>query len=370
MSFIELNTVEKMLLALLRASLHQEKAESSFFSGVSVSEWRQCYQLAAKHGVMAVAWEGVMTLPVSLQPPKALKLNWGLAVEAYEKRYRHYCETVNQLSNFYAEHGIAMLQLKGVGYSHLYPVPSHREGGDIDIYTYAAEGSSLTDAEAHDLADQLIREKGIPVDTEHGVKHSIFTYQGISIENHKAFLNVERYDVAPQVERILKETMMPQPTPLEVGQVLTPSVAFNTLFISFHALGHFPGLLRLHHLYDWAVLIKRYGVQIPGEIKDRPLLNGIAAMTQLCNHFFGTTVAVEGDEKVAEMICEDMFRPKYPNDVPISNRLGILIFKTRRMMYGYRMKNAVLHYPLWKRIWGSIVSHIKEPETIFSRKHR
>ena len=369
MSALELNMVEKMLLALLRSSLHQKEAETVFFSNVSLEEWKQCYQLAAQHGVMALAWEGVMTLPDALRPPKALKVNWGLAVEDYERKYRRYCRTDDKLSKFYAKHGIAMVQLKGVGYSHLYSIPSHREGGDIDIYTFAAEGSGMTDAEANALADRLMLEKGIDVDMSHNVKHSCFTYQGITIENHKAFLDVEQYDVAPLVEKILKRCMDPQITSLDEGQVLTPSVAFNTIFIAFHALGHFPGLLTLHHLYDWAVLIKRYGVQLPDELKDKSLLDGIAALTHLCNEFLGTSVPVERGKETSEIIKVDMLRPKYPNNVPVSGKIAILIFKTKRMLHAYRLKNIIMHYPLWKCIWGSIVTHIKEPKTIFNRKH-
>lgn len=367
--FITLNKVEKMLLALLRSSLHQEEVDTSYFHDVTLEEWRLCRRLAAHHGVMALAWEGVCLLPPAQRPPKRIMVNWGLAVETYERKYRRYCQTIDELSKFYASHGIRTLQLKGVGYSSLYSVPSHREGGDIDIYTYATEGSGMTDAQANALADSLMKEKGIKVDDSHNVKHSSFTYQGITVENHKTFLNVERYNVAPQVEKMLKRCMNPQVTPLLEGEVLTPSVAFNTLFISFHALGHFPGMLNLHHLYDWAILIKQYGIQLPDDLKDPLLLQGIAAITHLCNRFLGTDVQMDGGEKVAAIIWKDMFRPKYPNDVPVSNKIGILVFKTKRMIYTHHLKSSIIYFPLWKRIWTSIVSHIKEPQTIFKRKH-
>ena len=361
----EFNTVEKMLLALLRSSLHQQEAETAFFLDVSLEEWKQCYQLAAQHGVMALAWEGVMTLPDALRPLKALKVNWGLAVEAYERKYRRYCRTADELSRFYAQHGIAMVQLKGVGYSHLYPIPSHREGGDIDIYTYAAEGSGMTDAEANALADRLVIETGMAIEKEHSIKHSTFVFQGITIENHKTFLDVKLYDVAPQVEKILKRIMNPQTISLVEGQVLVPSVAFNTLFIAFHALGHFPGLMTLHHLYDWAVLIQRYGVQLPEELKDDSLLDGIAALTHLCNELLGTSVEVQRGKETACMIKENMFRPKYLNDVPVTGRINILIYKMKRMLHAYYLKSSILHYPLWKRICGSIMLHVKHPEIVF-----
>lgn len=97
---------------------------------------------------MALAWDGIQTLPACLQPPKALKLNWAMAVENYEKRYRRYCHTIAELSAFYKIHGITTVQLKGVGLSTYYPIPSHREGGDIDIFTYSADHSRKSDAEA------------------------------------------------------------------------------------------------------------------------------------------------------------------------------------------------------------------------------
>ncbi|MCS3155123.1 nucleotidyltransferase family protein [Phocaeicola dorei] len=43
--------------------------------------------------------------------------------------------------------------MKGVGLSTYYPIPSHREGGDIDIFTYSADHSRKSDAEANLLAD-------------------------------------------------------------------------------------------------------------------------------------------------------------------------------------------------------------------------
>ena len=104
--------------------------------------------------------DGLITLPTELQPPKSLKINWWLAVERCEKRYRYYCRVISDLSTFYATHGITAVQLKGVGFANNYPIPSHREGGDIDIFTYSADSSGLSDREANSLADKLMRGRG------------------------------------------------------------------------------------------------------------------------------------------------------------------------------------------------------------------
>ena len=93
--------------------------------------------------------------------------------------------------------------MKGVGLSTYYPIPSHREGGDIDIYTFSADKNRMTDEQANRLADELMERQGIPIEM-HSYKHSNFYYKGIPVENHKVFLNVEHYPIAVQVDALLK----------------------------------------------------------------------------------------------------------------------------------------------------------------------
>ena len=368
MKTVALNTSERMLFALLRASLHQKEAELAFFQQVSEEDWKQCYRLAAKQGVMALAWDGIITLPADLQPPRALKLTWGMAVQDYEAKYARYCRTIQELSAFYAEHGIVTVQMKGVGLSSYYPVPAHREGGDIDIFTFSADKSKMTDVEAKRLADQLMMQQGIEVEL-HSYKHSNFYYKGIPIENHKFFLNVEHYPVAAQVNELLKQCLQPQATKLLEGEcnILTPSSAFNTLFLAFHASQHYGSGIALHHLCDWAMLVKRYGLQLPQELTDKHFLGAIAAFTQLCNRYLGTEVEVTGGKELADEILEEILHSRFPHKegVPVKGKWNIFIYKTRRFLYMSKVSNRILYLPLWKRIWKSVVAHVCHPETIF-----
>ena len=83
---IILDKPEQMLFALLRSALNSTKPVSEIlFTDISPALWQACYKLACTQGVMALAWDGIQTLPACLQPPKALKLNWAMAVENYEK---------------------------------------------------------------------------------------------------------------------------------------------------------------------------------------------------------------------------------------------------------------------------------------------
>lgn len=361
------NAAVEMLFALLRASLHGKDVETDFFVQATDDDWKECHRLAVMQGVMALAWDGVSALPKHLQPAKGLKLKWAMAVEAYEKKYARYCQTVAELSDFYQKHGIVTVQLKGVGLSTYYPNPAHREGGDIDIFTYSADTDKLTDAEANLLADNLMKEQGIEVDM-HSPKHSNFYYKGIPIENHKTFLNVERFEVAKQVERLLKQVLHPQATALLDGavRILTPSAAFNTLFLSFHSAQHYGCGLALHHLCDWAMLIARHGLQIPDALTDSRFREAMLALTELCNRYLGTAVQVTGGEALAnEMIGEILFPAYTQNGVALKGKIKVFVYKTKRFFYMSRLNNRILYLPLWKRIWESAVLHLRRPDTIF-----
>lgn len=376
---MELNTSEKMLMALLCGSLNKKTVDISCFKEATEDDWGKCYRLSRQHGVMALAWDGTKTLPEKLQVPCDLRIVWALAVEKYEKKYVRYCRTIDELTALYAKYGIATVQLKGVGLSTYYPIPSHREGGDIDIFTYSADRKCMTDEQANHLADELMEKQGVQVEM-HSYKHSNFYYKDIPIENHKVFLNVKQHEVISQADIWLKESMNPMEVQLVDGtyRIWMPSSTFSTLFLAFHSLAHYGSGMALHHLCDWAVLIKCYGVEFPDALKDKSFLRAVAAMTTLCNRYLGTSTNVTDQrwgkalkmaevEAFADEMLDEILHSHFPHKAKVSvkGKWNILLYKTRRFLYMARTKNRILYLPLWKRIWVSVVAHFRRPETIF-----
>jgi hypothetical protein len=357
---------EQMLFALLRASLHERETETTPFKEATDTDWELCYQTATAQGVMALAWDGVVRLPKELQPKLILKVAWAMAVEHYEEQYMRYCNTLNEITSLYAKHGIATVQLKGIGFSTLYPNPSHREGGDIDIYTYSADKSKLTDEEAAKLSDRLIQEQGIEVDC-HSYKHSNFYFQGIPFENHKLFLNVKHFKEAVLANEILFRELNPQQVKLAKGEVLVPSPAFNTLFIAFHALQHYNDGISLHHLCDWAMILKHYGLNMPGELHYKKFLEGVKGMTVLCNRHLGTSVEVSGGEKVAKDMLTEILNTPYASQPADKGRVGIVIYKVKRLLHKHRIQNSVFDVSLIKQMWKLVIKYIQHPTALFKQ---
>ena len=115
------------------------------------------------------------------------------------------------------------------------------------------------------------------------------------------------------------------------------------------------------------MLLKRYGLVLPEELKDKRFLEAIAAFTHLCNRYLGTSVKVTGGEALADEILEEVLHPRYPHKmgVPVKGKWNILVYKTRRFLYMSKVSNRILYLPLWKRIWKSVIAHLQRPETIF-----
>ncbi len=365
---MELKRHEEMLFALLKHAINGIEIQEELFSGCSPEDWRRCYALACDQGVMGVAWDSVMSLPSGLQPEKSVKLGWALAVENYSKIYRRYCDAVAELSAIYAEKGIATVQLKGVGLSTYYPVPERRQGGDIDIYTYSTDPSVLTDREANELADKLMRDRGIEVDM-HSYKHSNFFYKGIPIENHKFFANVEHYSAAKDAEVLLHENFRPCKVTLAGNhEILVPSPEFNSIFIILHALQHFTSGLALHHLCDWACVLKKIGPGLPLSIGDARFNHAVRAVNLICAEYLGTDLQEEGaDGELCDVIMQEILRPKFRKGEMPDNPLGVLWYKTRRFAYSARLMGKVWNTTVLQAVWQSVVSHIKHPGTILAR---
>ena len=79
------------------------------------------------------------------------------------------------------------------------------------------------------------------------------------------------------------------------------------------------------------MILKHYGLLLPGDLDYKPFLQGVYGMTQICNRYLGTSVPVSGGEKVAKEMFEEIMHPKYASIVPTNNKIGIVFYKLRRI---------------------------------------
>lgn len=240
------------LFDLLKIALWNKQPEQDY-ALFSDADWQAVYRLAIEQGVRGPVFEGIIKLKEEVQPNEELMLTWAANIKYLEERRNHNTNTLLCIREELAQKGIDMLLLKGKSLAEFFPTPAYREYGDIDIFLFGKwkEG------------DAFFKEKGTFIkDTP---KHAVFTFQGVSVENHRRFIdlveernifNKKRYDAFEKVEQLLHEILADEPhCTLQDYDVRVPSPTFNFLFLLMHAGVHLGDELAVRHLCDWACFL-------------------------------------------------------------------------------------------------------------------
>ena len=258
---------EIILLKLVARAINDDyKLDLSVFDAVN---WPDVTALAVRQGVLAIVMDAISTLPKEKRPTGATLYNAIAQVVLMEKAYQRHKNEIRNLANFYAENGYMMMLLKGYGLSSCWPIPEHRPVGDIDIFLgrmgmFPAFGKKGVWKEA----DKVVKEKlNIIIDNTHH-HHTVFTYGGISVENHFDFINAYDHFSSHKMERLFKFLVSQAYVQRdECKNLYYPSDDFNALFILKHCSGHFASTeVTLRHLLDWLLFIRKHHDSIDWEL--------------------------------------------------------------------------------------------------------
>ena len=280
-----MNISNKVLFKLLRIALGNEE---DFSLPLSVN-WKEVIDLSFEQGVAALAVDGLQRIYdempsqagnddsqvrndalEALDSPELedLKYEWFGEVMNQEQDYEKHNTVLHNLCSFWASKGLRTVLLKGIGLSRYYPSPTHRHCGDIDVFLISDSNS-----EPYDLGNALIENLGIKVSYEN-TKHSVFSYQGVMVENHKTLLNVDQTKALRKSNEVLSATLKDF---VDCGEgYLLPSPVTNYIFLLRHILIHFLASseqVSVRHLLDW-------GLFLDGERNNLDIEQGNALLAQ------------------------------------------------------------------------------------------
>ena len=304
------------LLKLLRFANAQASTVSDTVLPSNI-DWRTVYGIAVHQGVSAILLDAIGRLPAEARPPKPVLMQWIGQTTMMERMYAKHRERIVELADFYKQHGIKMLLLKGYGCSLCYTKPEHRPTGDIDVFLFGRQ----------DEADFLVeKQHGIKVHREYH-KHSTFNYCGVEVENHAKFIDDVSHKSNIRFESILmavldKEECLKSP----IDNVLIPSPTFNALFLLRHTGEHFASneitlrqvldvgtfFQRYHSKIDWTLVFKVY--------KEERMLRFFNAIATICVEYLGIDATCfasddkqytyQSDTALAERVLSDIFAKK------------------------------------------------------------
>lgn len=359
-----------ILFYLLRSSLGTVGAKWDL-SAISKICWQQVVDLSFDQGVAAIAVDGLqkfyeanpgLELEIDSEELEDLKYEWFGEVMSSEDDYQKYKSVIESLANILFSHNQKLLLLKGYALSQVYPIPEHRPLGDIDIYQ-GEEG------------DKIFSDARINVRTEYH-KHSSFTMDGITVENHLKFLDDIKHRSNRKFEQILQQLNDSGEYPKEeltVGnkKILIPNPTFNALFLLRHAGEHFAGheislrqildfglfIRHNHSKIDWPLVLKVYR-----EEKILPFYNAIGT---ICVEHLGMDLsAFEGltvNNPLAERVLDDIFLPQEEGDVPDRRRHIVRygIFMTRRWWRNRWKYKMVYNESLLDSFWTLALNRVR-----------
>lgn len=301
------------LLVLTKSAL----TNSTSFQPRDNINWQSLYPLAIHQGVSAILLEAIGLLPSDMRPPKLMLLQWIGQATMMERIYAKHREKIASLADFYKQHGIRMLLLKGYGCSLCYTKPEQRPTGDIDVFLFGKK----------DEADVLVEKRlGITVHREYH-KHSTFNYGGVEVENHAKFID----DVSHKSNIRFEETLMSllreeNCVKSPIDNVLLPSPTFNALFLLRHTGEHFASNeITLRHVLDVGTFFKQYHTQIDWPFvfkvyKEERMMRFFNAIATICVGYLGIDVVCfasgdkqytyQSDTALADCILSDIFEKK------------------------------------------------------------
>ena len=247
--------MEAGLFRFLRFSLGLEGEAKGLLDGRKGSfDWDACYQFAKRQTLVGVLFDGIQRLPKELAPARPLLLRWLSDSESIRRRNMRMDRASAYIYNKVCAAGFRCCILKGQGNALLYPHPSSRIPGDVDVWVMANREElrhialSLTEGDGSSLQESL--------------NHIGLTVHGVSVELHStpALLNSPLHN--SRLQRWLKRNADLQCSnrialPNNAGAVAVPTLSFNIIYQLCHLFHHcFYEGVGLRQIVDYYFVLK------------------------------------------------------------------------------------------------------------------
>ena len=363
---ISMKNEQSVLLELVKIGIGKD----SIYKIPEGIDWQDVFDLAERQKVTAIALDGInrcFEKGVELDIDFQTKMDWIGAAQQVEIYYQEHEKNMRDLAHFYQKHGIKMMVLKGYGLSLNYPIPNHRAPGDIDIYLFGD----------YEKGDKLMEsELGIEIDRSHH-HHTLFTFQGETIENHYDFLNVHVRKSNRRMERKLKELAHTEINThadfteddgehQSSTEIILPSTEFNAIYLLRHCAAHFASThMSVRQVLDWGLFMEKHHKEIDWKpylayLKQEGMYRFYNLMGLFCIHHLGFDASIFNglyEDESLERFCNEILSPEF-KDKENGSLLHSLSVKPRRWWHN-RWKNRLCYpdsalsefaYGLWAKI--------------------
>lgn len=170
-----------VFLKLLRSGLWNQPITDFEGFPLSANRWQDIFHIALNHTVEGLLYQGMITLPDHLLPPRSLVLSWTVRIEQIEQRNAWMDQQVNNQIDFFTNHGLHPYLLKGQGVARFYEKPGVRLPGDIDWF--------FQNKEEYKFARKLLIAEGVTIKSVPGFS-SYAIWNNTEVELHRRMIDI------------------------------------------------------------------------------------------------------------------------------------------------------------------------------------
>lgn len=200
-------------------------------------DWAAFYEFAKKQTLVGVVFDGIQKLPKDVAPHLVLLIRWlGMSQRIKQSNERLNVATVDIYNKVKAARYSCCI-LKGQGNAAMYPNPSARTPGDVDIWVNAGR------EDIHALAHSIVKNSNGHV-VDESLNHIVITTNNITVELHSTPGFMANFVYNRRLQKWLKRNIDLQcenitELPNGVGTVSVPTSSFNIVYQLYHLYHHY-----------------------------------------------------------------------------------------------------------------------------------
>lgn len=232
---------------------------TEFLEGTALKglDWGAFYEFAKEQTLIGVVFEGVQKLPKETAPHLQLLMSWFAFSRKIQQRNEVLDMATVALYNKVRDAGYSCCILKGQGNAVMYPNPSVRIPGDVDIWVNAGR------EEIRALAHSLVKNTNGQVDDE-SINHIGLTINGVTVELHSTPGFMANFVYDRRLQKWLKRNVDAQcDNMVELvhgdGAVAVPTPSFNCVYQLYHLYHHyFYEGVGLRQVVDYFFVVRKW----------------------------------------------------------------------------------------------------------------
>lgn len=353
-------TIEQLFFELIRVSIGVSGCLSKT---PTKEEWKALYDMAKKQSLVGVCFAGVQRLQQQRQePPEMLYLTWMGMAAKIQQRNEVVSRQCVELQKLLSDNGFKSCILKGQGVALTYPehLKGLRQSGDIDVWMWC-EGD-LKERRAKIIEYARKREPDAKAFIHH-VDCRVFDDTETEFHYLPSWFNspISHHRFVKWCEGLMEEQMNHK-----VGDITTPTVYFNSIYMLAHIYQHlFQEGIGLRQLMDYYFVLRQFQKvskfqevsEINAVLKEFGLTRLAGAVMWVLKEIFALPeeqMVCKPDEEEGRFLLNEIMQAgnfgKYDKRIERNGAKGLnlLIKHTKRNMH------FLTHYPsetLWSPIW-------------------